>query len=163
MAMKDKKPGDHIILRLKNNESPLILDWINNQSNLSDAIRFLVEEEIKAHAVRDLQEYIPAKRKPLEAAVEQAASEEAPKVPAEEKAEDAQPAPVREESLSEEDEPAVEETKDHAGSAEKETDKQAEPAAEAAEESESKQKSETQEEDNEDEYSDEIIDHWMNI
>lgn len=69
MAMKEKKPGDHIILRLKNNESPLIIDWINHQSNLSDAIRFLIEEEIKAHSIRDLQEYIPAKRKPLESKV----------------------------------------------------------------------------------------------
>jgi hypothetical protein len=80
MAMKEKKPGDHIILRLKNTESPLILKWINNQSNLSDSIRYLVEEEIKAHSVRDLQEYIPAKRKPLEVQVETAATEEVPKI-----------------------------------------------------------------------------------
>ncbi|HET7628642.1 MAG TPA: hypothetical protein VFK44_09670 [Bacillales bacterium] len=65
MAKKEKKPGDHIILRLKNNESPLVLEWMNRQSNLSDAIRYLIEEEIRANAVRDLQEYVPAKRKPL--------------------------------------------------------------------------------------------------
>ena len=76
MAMKEKKPGDHIILRLKNTESPLILEWINSQSNLSDSIRYLVEEEIKAHSVRDLQEYIPAKRKPLEVQVETAVTQE---------------------------------------------------------------------------------------
>lgn len=63
--MKEKKPGDHIILRLKNNESPIILDWINCQSNLSDAIRYLIEEEIKSHDLRNLQESIPAKRKPV--------------------------------------------------------------------------------------------------
>lgn len=74
--MKEKKPGDHIILRLKNTESPLILEWINSQSNLSDSIRYLVEEEIKAHSVRDLQEHIPAKRKPLEVQVETAVTQE---------------------------------------------------------------------------------------
>lgn len=63
--MKEKKPGDHIILRLKNNESPVIIDWMNRQSNLSDAIRYLIEEEIKAHDLRNLQESIPAKRKPI--------------------------------------------------------------------------------------------------
>lgn len=63
--MKEKKQGDHIILRLKNNESAIILDWINRQSNLSDAIRYLIEEEIKANQIRDLQEHIPAKRQAL--------------------------------------------------------------------------------------------------
>lgn len=72
--MKEKKPGDHIILRLKNNESPIILDWINCQSNLSDAIRYLIEEEIKSHDLRNLQESIPAKRKPVSAGVKQEAA-----------------------------------------------------------------------------------------
>lgn len=42
------------------------MEWINRQSNLSDAIRYLIEDDIKQHAIRDLQEYIPAKRKSLE-------------------------------------------------------------------------------------------------
>ncbi|HEX7063513.1 MAG TPA: hypothetical protein VF199_00465 [Bacillales bacterium] len=163
MAMKDKKPGDHIILRLKNNESPLILDWINHQSNLSDAIRFLVEEEIKAHAVRDLQEYIPAKRKPLEAAVEEAASEEVPSGPAQSSAVESEPVPMQG-VTSEEPEPKIQQTPDYV-EPEEETEPQVKPEPEtvAVGEAESNQESEKQNEENEDEYSDEIIDHWMNI
>jgi hypothetical protein len=62
--MKEKKPGDHIILRLKKTESPEVLEWINKQSNLSDAIRYLIEGDIQNYSIRDLQEHIPAKRNP---------------------------------------------------------------------------------------------------
>ena len=39
-----------------------MMDWINGQSNLMDSIRFLVENEIRAHGVRNLQLFIPAER-----------------------------------------------------------------------------------------------------
>lgn len=64
--MKEKKPGDHIILRLKKTESPSVVQWINKQSNLSDAIRYLIEGDIQQHDIRDLQEHIPAKRSAVE-------------------------------------------------------------------------------------------------
>ncbi|HET7615917.1 MAG TPA: hypothetical protein VFK27_03080, partial [Bacillales bacterium] len=105
MAMKAKKPGDHIILRLKNNESPLIIDWMNHQSNLSDAIRFLIEEEIKANAVRDLQEYIPAKRKPLKAAAAQAENREPQQAEPVAVQEEAEPVVMKEEESTKSGEP----------------------------------------------------------
>lgn len=57
-----KKPGDNISLKTKKNESPLIVDWINNQSNLMDSIRYLIENEVTANGIRNLQNHIPAQR-----------------------------------------------------------------------------------------------------
>ncbi|MGC4377212.1 hypothetical protein WD019_09785 [Fictibacillus sp. Mic-4] len=59
---KQKKPGDNISLKTKKNESPLIIEWINGQTNLMDSIRYLIENEIAANGVRNLQNYIPAER-----------------------------------------------------------------------------------------------------
>ncbi|EIT86028.1 hypothetical protein A374_06901 [Fictibacillus macauensis ZFHKF-1] len=59
---KQKKPGDNISLKTKKNEAPAIIDWINAQSNLMDSIRFLVENEIKANGVRNLQQHVPSDR-----------------------------------------------------------------------------------------------------
>jgi hypothetical protein len=60
--MKPKKPGDNISLKTKKNESPIILQWINCQTNLMDSIRYLIENEVAANGVRNLQHYIPADR-----------------------------------------------------------------------------------------------------
>jgi hypothetical protein len=57
-----KKPGENIIVRLKRDEKKKVLDWINNQSNISDAIRFLIELEITRNGIKDFQEFIPVKR-----------------------------------------------------------------------------------------------------
>ncbi|MDN4071466.1 hypothetical protein [Fictibacillus terranigra] len=62
MMKKQKKPGDNISLKTKKNESPAIIDWINSQTNLMDSIRYLVENEIKANGVRNLQQHVPADR-----------------------------------------------------------------------------------------------------
>lgn len=59
---KPKKPGDNISMKTKKNESPLVLDWINSQTNLMDSIRYLIENEVAANGVRNLQKYIPAER-----------------------------------------------------------------------------------------------------
>lgn len=59
---KQKKPGDNISLKTKKNEAPAIIDWINSQTNLMDSIRYLVENEIKANGVRNLQQHVPADR-----------------------------------------------------------------------------------------------------
>lgn len=149
MAMKQKKPGDHIILRLKNTESPLILEWINRQSNLSDAIRYLIEEEIKAHAVRDLQEHIPAKRKPLQVAAEQAAGQE--------DAAAVQPVGRPEQAPLQRAVDAYRDNKEAAVAASESTAKDAKPP----EQQPGRAASET--DDDEGEYSDEIIDHWLNL
>ena len=57
-----KKPGDNIVIRLKRREREDFLKWVNAQSNLSDAIRFLIEQEISLNNLRDLSEHIPAVR-----------------------------------------------------------------------------------------------------
>ncbi|QJC53947.1 hypothetical protein HGI30_22075 [Paenibacillus albicereus] len=59
---KIKQPGENISLKTKKNESPEVMDWINGQSNLMDSIRYLVENEIRANGVRNLQLFIPAER-----------------------------------------------------------------------------------------------------
>jgi|GEM_PF-1350595 len=59
---KPKKPGDNISLKTKKNESPVILEWINSQTNLMDSIRYLIENEVRANGVRNLQAHIPAER-----------------------------------------------------------------------------------------------------
>lgn len=59
---KLKKPGDNISLKTKKNESSIIVDWINCQSNLMDSIRYLIEKETMQNGVRNLQNHIPAER-----------------------------------------------------------------------------------------------------
>lgn len=59
---KPKKPGDNISMKTRKNESPLVLDWINSQTNLMDSIRYLIEKEVSANGVRNLQQHIPAER-----------------------------------------------------------------------------------------------------
>lgn len=59
---KLKNPGDNISLKTKKSEDPAIMDWINSQSNLMDSIRYLIENEVRQHGVRNLQSFIPADR-----------------------------------------------------------------------------------------------------
>ncbi|MED1795434.1 hypothetical protein [Brevibacillus nitrificans] len=59
---KPKKPGDNISIKTKKNESPLIVEWINSQTNLMDSIRYLIENEVVANGIRNLQNHIPAER-----------------------------------------------------------------------------------------------------
>lgn len=143
--MKEKKPGDHIILRLKNTESPVILDWINRQSNLSDAIRYLIEEEIRDHNLRDLQEAIPAKRKPVADAIEQVEANEA----------QAAGSPLQKDI-------AVRAEAENALAFENDTDDETEQGAASKADAESDPAKENDEEDDE-EYSEDLIDAWMNI
>ncbi|WP_206098581.1 hypothetical protein [Paenibacillus montanisoli] len=59
---KTKLPGDNISLKTKKTEDPLVMAWLNMQTNLMDSFRYLVENEIMLHGVRNLQLYIPAER-----------------------------------------------------------------------------------------------------
>jgi hypothetical protein len=63
---KVKQPGDNISLKTKKNENPLVMSWLNSQSNLMDSIRYLVECEISSNGVRNLQTCIPAERGELQ-------------------------------------------------------------------------------------------------
>ncbi len=62
---KMKEPGDNISLKTRKNEAPIILSWINSQTNLMDSIRYLIEKEIAEHGVRNLQSVIPMERRIL--------------------------------------------------------------------------------------------------
>jgi hypothetical protein len=57
-----KQPGDNISLKTKKNENPAIMQWINAQTNLMDSLRYLIENELHQHGVRNLQSCIPAER-----------------------------------------------------------------------------------------------------
>ncbi|WCK54492.1 hypothetical protein PP175_25005 [Aneurinibacillus sp. Ricciae_BoGa-3] len=59
---KPKKQGDNISLKTKKNESPIIIEWINCQTNLMDSIRYLIENEVTVNGIRNLQNHIPAER-----------------------------------------------------------------------------------------------------
>ncbi len=59
---KTKQPGENISLKTKKTEDPLVMDWINAQTNLMDSLRYLIEREIVSNGVRNLQAFIPAER-----------------------------------------------------------------------------------------------------
>jgi hypothetical protein len=65
---KTKLPGDNISLKTKKTEDPAVMQWINAQTNLMDSLRYLIENEIVANGVRNLQAYVPAERNVLNAA-----------------------------------------------------------------------------------------------
>ncbi len=62
---KVKMPGENISLKTKKTEDPLIMQWLNAQTNLMDSLRYLMEKEISEHGVRNLQAYIPMERNML--------------------------------------------------------------------------------------------------
>ncbi len=63
MAMKKTKlAGDNISLKTRKNEDPHVMAWLNMQTNLMDSLRYLVENEIMQHGVRNLQMFIPMER-----------------------------------------------------------------------------------------------------
>lgn len=59
---KTKQPGENISLKTRKTEDPAIMNWINAQSNLMDSLRFLIEQEVARHGVRNLQAVIPSAR-----------------------------------------------------------------------------------------------------
>jgi HEPN domain-containing protein len=65
---KTKLPGDNFSLKTKKNEEPLVMQWINAQTNLMDSLRYLIENEIVGNGIRNLQAVIPAERNILQAA-----------------------------------------------------------------------------------------------
>lgn len=60
---KQKVPGDVITMKTRLDEHPLIMEWINSQSNHGDSIRYLIEQEIiRRGGVYNLQYLIPTHR-----------------------------------------------------------------------------------------------------
>lgn len=64
---KTKLPGDNFSLKTKKTEDPLVMQWINTQTNLMDSLRYLIEKEIAQNGVRNLQTFIPTERNVLHA------------------------------------------------------------------------------------------------
>ncbi|WP_309122270.1 hypothetical protein [Paenibacillus sp.] len=62
---KTKQPGENISLKTKKTEDPLVMNWINAQTNLMDSLRYLIEHEIVRNGVRNLQTFIPVERNVL--------------------------------------------------------------------------------------------------
>nr|WP_275444641.1 hypothetical protein [Paenibacillus sp. ACRRX] len=58
-------PGENISLKTKKTEDPLIMNWINIQTNLMDSLRYLIEQEISQQGIRNLQAVVPVERNVL--------------------------------------------------------------------------------------------------
>lgn len=54
--------GKNFSVNTKKDENPTVIDWLNSQSNLSDSIRFLIQQDIMLYGIRNLQQMIPADR-----------------------------------------------------------------------------------------------------
>jgi hypothetical protein len=65
---KIKQPGDNFSLKTRKTEEPLVMQWINSQTNLMDSLRYLIENEIVRNGIRNLQTVIPTERSLLQAA-----------------------------------------------------------------------------------------------
>jgi hypothetical protein len=63
---KTKQPGDNISLKTKKTEDPLVMQWLNSQTNLMDSLRYLIEREIVQNGVRNLQVFVPVERNVLQ-------------------------------------------------------------------------------------------------
>ncbi|RCW43101.1 hypothetical protein DFP97_114166 [Paenibacillus prosopidis] len=63
---KTKQPGDNISLKTKKTEDPLVMQWLNSQTNLMDSLRYLIEREIVQNGVRNLQVFVPVERSVLQ-------------------------------------------------------------------------------------------------
>lgn len=63
--IKDYNTGDLLAMRIKVDEDPLIKKWGNSQSNVGDAIRYLIEEEIRQNGIRNLARCVNSERPKL--------------------------------------------------------------------------------------------------
>lgn len=52
----NKKKGKMVNFRLRKDEDPLIIDWIEEQSNLASAFRYMIRKDSLTHGIRDLAE-----------------------------------------------------------------------------------------------------------
>ncbi|KGP78093.1 MULTISPECIES: hypothetical protein [Paenibacillus] len=59
MRKTDAQRGKAAVLKLKEDEEQLVLDWINAQSVYADSMRYLIQKEIAENGIRNLQLYIP--------------------------------------------------------------------------------------------------------
>lgn len=64
-TMKDDNGKKVFTLSLRDDESLALIKWLYEQGNLSDSLRYLIEQEIKQNGIRNLQKHIPAVRDPI--------------------------------------------------------------------------------------------------
>ncbi|TJY41790.1 hypothetical protein E5161_11330 [Cohnella pontilimi] len=102
---KIKQPGDNFSLKTKKSEDPLVMQWINTQTNLMDSIRYLIENEIRSNGVRNLQAIIPTERSglPSSPSFSQASASTIPPAASHETAAAHEPEPADEEEFDDED------------------------------------------------------------
>jgi hypothetical protein len=62
MKSTEAKPGKPIVMKLREDEEPQIMDWLNLQGMYSDSIRYLIQKEIAENGLRNLQLYVPQAR-----------------------------------------------------------------------------------------------------
>ena len=57
--MVETKKGKLVNFRLRKHEDPVIIDWIEKQSNLSGAFRYFITKEVANYGIQDLSEKAP--------------------------------------------------------------------------------------------------------
>jgi hypothetical protein len=64
MARRKKmEAGKGFTFNSRDDEHDFVIEWFNQQDNVTDSIRYLIEQDIAIfRGVRNLQEYIPSKR-----------------------------------------------------------------------------------------------------
>jgi hypothetical protein len=62
MKSTEAIPGKPIVMKLREDEEPQIMDWLNLQGMYSDSIRYLIQKEIAENGLRNLQLYVPQAR-----------------------------------------------------------------------------------------------------
>ncbi|PLR70516.1 hypothetical protein [Bacillus sp. UMB0728] len=53
---KQKKAGDHVSFKLKDNERQYIVDWFNCQTSISNSLRYLIEQDYANNGIRDIED-----------------------------------------------------------------------------------------------------------
>lgn len=59
---KEIIPGDNVSFKTSKYEHEAIIAWLNSQANVTDSIRYLIEQDVAQYGVRNLQEHIPSRR-----------------------------------------------------------------------------------------------------
>ncbi|WP_054943719.1 hypothetical protein [Paenibacillus ihuae] len=52
-------PGKPIVIKLREDEEALVMEWLNMQTLYSDSIRYLIQKEIAENGLKNLQLYVP--------------------------------------------------------------------------------------------------------
>lgn len=52
-------PGKPVVMKTREDEEELLMEWINIQTTYSDSIRYLIQKEIAENGLRNFQEFIP--------------------------------------------------------------------------------------------------------